>query len=490
MKTNATKILLWDTRLNDVQKDFAGGMGVGMHPGTGGLRGKIVQRMYRRDYRPTALNFAYLVAVLKKLGHDVSYHLESKNETSVPAADVYIFNPALISLPSEIAAIKRIEKTQPSAKVLVVGQVAFAMAESFADMGATVVQGEPEQLLWKWDEVMQTSDPTINVGTVADLDSLPLPDWSLFNYKKFRINYDFWRFPTAFIQQSRGCTFKCNYCPYIMVESKTRFRDPLAVVDEMRYSMERYGFQSFKFRDPLFGLNRKKVLTMVEAIGRMKKKVQFSIETRVDLMREETLRALKSVGLTSITIGIETPDEATLKQYSRVAINDDRQRGFVELCRKLGIRSVAGFMVGFPHDTEASILGVLDYARKVNPTFANFNIVTPYPGTGFYEEVKDQIADFDYSKYSVYEPVMKYDNLSTEQVRELHGRCFSKYYFRSRYFHDNALLLWPQLRRFVPKRFMEQPQPAASSTVPVSAPTPAEKSTALPVIEQNRSKAA
>ena len=108
MKTNATKILLWDTRLNDVQKDFAGGMGVGMHPGTGGLRGKIVQRMYRRDYRPTALNFAYLVAVLKKLGHDVSYHLESKNETSVPAADVYIFNPALISLPSEIAAIKRL----------------------------------------------------------------------------------------------------------------------------------------------------------------------------------------------------------------------------------------------------------------------------------------------------------------------------------------------------------------------------------------------
>ena len=486
MKTSSTKVLLWDTRLNDVQKDFAGGMGVGMHPGTGGLRGKIVQRMYRRDYRPTALNFAYLVAALKKLGHDVAYHLETKNETSVPTADVYIFNPALISLPSEIAAIKRIRKAQPSAKVLVVGQVAFGMADSFADSGATVVQGEPEQLLWKWDDVMQTSEPTINVGTVADLDTLPMPDWSLFQYKKFRINYDFWRFPTALIQQSRGCTFKCNYCPYIMVESKTRFRDPLAVVDEMQYSMERYGFQSFKFRDPLFGLNRKKVLAMVEAIGKMKKKVQFSIETRVDLMREETLRALKSVGLTSITIGIETPDEATLKQYSRVAINDDRQRGFVELCRKLGIRSVAGFMVGFPHDTEASILGVLDYARKVNPTYANFNIVTPYPGTGFYEEVKHQIADFDYSKYSVYEPVMKYENLTTEQVRELHGRCFAKFYFRSRYFQDNALLLWPQLRRFVPKRFLPEPEKVIS--IPISAS--ARKSNALPVITENRSKAA
>ena len=143
-------------------------------------------------------------------------------------------------------------------------------------------------------------------------------------------------------------------------------------------------------------------------------------------------------------------------------------------------------MVGFPHDTEASILGVLDYARKVNPTFANFNIVTPYPGTGFYEEVKHQIADFDYSKYSVYEPVMKYENLTTEQVRELHGRCFSKFYFRSRYFQDNGLLLWPQLRRFVPKRFL--PVPEKAITVPTSAT--AEKSPALPVIQANRSKAA
>ena len=461
------KVILWDTRLNDVQKDFAGGMGVGMHPGTGGLRGKIIQRMYRRDYRPTALNFAYLVAVLKRLGHEVGYHLKSAHETAVPVADVYIFNPALISLASELAAIKEIKKRQPECKILVVGKVAFAMADSFQGSGATVLKGESEQLLTKWDDVLQSEEEAIDIGSVKDLDTLPMPDWSLFQFKKFRINYDFWRFPSTYIQQSRGCTFKCNYCPYIMIESKTRFRNPLAVVEEMRYGMERYGFESFKFRDPLFGLNRKNVLVLTEGIRRLKKKVQFSVETRVDLMREETLRELKDAGLTSITIGIETPDEATLKQYSRVAINDDRQRDFVELCRSMGIRTVAGFMVGFPHDTETSILQVLNYAREVNPTYANFNIVTPYPGTPFFEEVKHQIADFDYSKYSVYEPVMKYDNLTSDQVKQLHGRCFSKFYFRSRYFKDNAMLLWPQLRRFVPKKFASA-EPAISKLAKAS----------------------
>ena len=446
-------VVLWDTRRNNAQKDFAGGMGVGMHPGTGGIRGKIIRQMYLRDYRPTPLNFAYLVAVIKKLGHTPIYSLDQQHP---PTADVYIFNPALVTLDVEIEAIKKVRSRNPNAKIFVVGQVAFALADSLAgsleDQGVTILKGEPEQLLTRWDDVMQASEPIIDIGSVSDLNTLPNPDWSQFQYKKFRINYDFWRFPTAYIQQSRGCTFKCNYCPYIMIESKTRFRDPEAVVDEMRYGMERYGFESFKFRDPLFGLNRKKALALAEGIRKLPRKVQFSIETRVDLMREETLRELRDAGLTSITIGIETPDEATLKRYSRVAINDDRQRDFVLLCRKLGIRSVAGFMIGFPGDTQQSIWDVLNYARVVNPTYANFNIVTPYPGTGFYDEVKDQIADHDYSKYSVYQPVMKYENLTAAQVAEMHGKCFEKFYFRARYVKDNGLLLWPQLRRFLPSQ--------------------------------------
>jgi radical SAM superfamily enzyme YgiQ (UPF0313 family) len=445
-------VVLWDTRRNNAQKDFAGGMGVGMHPGTGGLRGKVVRHMYLRDYRPTALNFAYLVAVIKKLGHNPYYVLDE----NPPTADVYIFNPSLVTLQIEIDTIKQVRKQNPLAKILLVGQVAFAMAESLsaslAQEQVTIVKGEPEQLLSKWDEVLETSEPIINIGSVADLDSLPMPDWSQFRYAKFRINYDFWRFPTAFIQQSRGCTFKCNYCPYIMIESKTRFRDPQAVVAEMRYGMERYGFESFKFRDPLFGLNRKKAIELAEGIRGLPRKVQFSIETRVDLMQDETLVELKKAGLTSITIGIETPDEDTLKRHSRVAIDDDRQKDFVRRCRDLGVRTVAGFMVGFPTDTEQSIIHVLNYARIVNPTFANFNIVTPYPGTGFYEEVKDEIADHDYSKYSVYEPVMKYKHLTPDRVKELHAKCFNKFYFRSRYFKENGILVWPQLKRFVGMR--------------------------------------
>ncbi|MEM8678832.1 MAG: radical SAM protein [Planctomycetota bacterium] len=472
------KITLWDTRKNDAQKDFAGGMGVGMFPGGGGLRGELVRRWYRRDYRPVAMAFAYLAAIFRQLGHAVQYV-----EDELPESDLFVFHPSLLTLSLERAAIEAVNKTYPHAKVLVVGPVAHALPDAFRDLRVTIVKGEPEQLRWKLDEVLETdstsSSAEIAIGSVKELDELPIPDWSAFAYRRFRIKYDFWKFPTALIQQSRGCTFTCNYCPYIMIENKTRFRAPEAVADEMRFGMKHYGFRSFKFRDPLFGLDRKRVLQLAELIGKLPKRVQFSVETRIDLMKDETLLALKDAGLTSITVGIETPDEGTLKRYKRAPVKDDRQRSFVARCRQLGIRTVAGFMIGFPEDTADSIYYVLDYARRVNPTYANFNVVTPYPGTEFYAEVADQIADRDWSKYSVYNPVLKYEHLTSQQVSEMHARCFGKFYFRSRYLKENAHLLWPSLQMFGMGRGDSKP-----IEVPAPSPKRPRPATEPPVLHQ------
>lgn len=437
------QVILWDTRKLDASKDFAGGYGVGQYHGHGGPRGWLIRHMYKRDYRPVSLNFAYLGAIFRKLGHQVAF----VEDGTPPEADLFVFNPSLITLDIERKAIQQVRARYPQAKVLITGLVGYTLPEAFADLGVTIVKGEAEQLLWKLDEVMDAEEPVVEVGSVKDLDALPWPDWSLFDHWKFRIGYDFWKFPTALIQQSRGCTFSCNYCPYIIVENSTRFRSPEHVVAEMNDGMKRYGFKSFKFRDPLFGLDRKRVLRLAELIGHLPRKVQFSIEGRIDILRPETLQVLKDVGLTSITVGIETPDENTLRQYKRAPINDDKQREFVARCREMGIRTVAGFMIGFPDDTASDIRGVLKYAKAVNPTYANFNIVTPYPGTEFFNEVKDEIADFDFSKYTVYTPVMKYKNLTREEVLRLHAKCFTSYYFRWQYLKDNAQLLWPALQK-------------------------------------------
>ncbi|MFZ5829178.1 MAG: B12-binding domain-containing radical SAM protein [Planctomycetota bacterium] len=437
------RVVLWDTRQFDVSKDFAGGYGIGQYQGLGGPRDWLIRRFYKRDWRPASLLQAYLAAGLGKLGHEIVY-VEDRDP---PDADLYIFSPSLITLPLERQTMARLFERKPGARVLVVGLVATMLPEVFSELPVTVVRGEAEQLYWRLDDVLAQPNATVQLGTIEDLDELPMPDWTPFRPRRFRIGYDFTRFPTALVQASRGCAMKCNYCPYIIPENSVRRRRPQAIVEEIGQGIERWGFRSFKFRDPLFGTDRQQVLELAERIRGLKRKIQFSIETRIELVPPEVLRLLHRAGLTSITVGIETPDEETMRRYRRAPVADDRQGVFIETCRSLGIRTVAGFILGFPQDTEASIRRVLGYAKEVNPTFANFNVLTPYPGTEFFEEVRSQIADFNFSRYNVYTPVMKYEHLTPEDITRLHAKCFRQFYFRWQWLRQNARVLWPWLRR-------------------------------------------
>src|SRR5260370_11762939 len=138
------------------------------------------------------------------------------------------------------------------------------------------------------------------------------------------------------------------------------------------------------------------------------------------------------------------------------------------MCRGLGIRVVAGFMIGFPEDTRQTIRAVLRYAKQVDPFVANFNVCTPYPGTGFINEIEPMIASRDWSKYDVYSPVLKYQHLTSEIVTELHQECFRQYYFRWQYLSENWQFLFPGLHRFV-SAFSRKEQAPAPVTLAASA---------------------
>lgn len=476
------QIVLWDTRHGGAYKDFAGGFGVGTFRGVG-LRGKIIESFYRKDYRSPSLAFGYLAAGLRSAGHSVQYSLDE-----TPAADVYIFNPALMTVTHEVEVMRRLNQEQPQAKLLVIGQVASTMPDEFSDIKCKVLKGEPEQLIPQWDAVLASTEKNQDIGTVTSLDDLPFPDWSRFPYKKFRVNYDFWKFPTAYIQSSRGCTLSCSYCPYIILENRVRTRSPELVVDEMRHGIETYGFQSFKFRDPLFGAKKKHAEELAERIRKLPRKIQFSVESRIELLPREMLEQLRDAGLTSVTVGIETPSLATLKKYKRAPIKDDKQSQFVDMCRGLGIRVISGFMIGFPEDTTETIRNVLKYAKKVNPYGANFNVCTPYPGTHFISEIEDKIASKDWSRYDVYTPNLKYENFTTEEMHAWHQKCFQSYYFRWKFLQLNWQFLFPRLHAMtswfgVTGRYAV-PAPTQAVTTEASHPAVAKPKTMLPIVTE------
>jgi radical SAM superfamily enzyme YgiQ (UPF0313 family) len=450
------QIVLWNTRRRETAKDLAAGFGVGPSPARTGWRGRLL-RLLTRDRPPAPLIFAYLSAIFRRLGHEVRY----VEDRLLPGADLYVFCPSLATILWERRAMVRLLDQARGPRVLVVGPVAAAVPEAFAGLDVTLLRGEPEQLLWRLDEVLDAPGRSVDLGQVEDLDRLPPPDWSSLGAGRFRVASEFWKFPTGLVEQSRGCTYQCSYCPQTIQQDEVRFRSPTSVAEEIRLGVERYGFRSFKFRDPLFGQSRGRLYQLAELLGRLPQKIQFSIETRIDLLRPEMLRVLKRVGLTSIRVGIETPDQQTQLRYGRIPVEEERQRDFIALCRGMGIRTLAGFVLGFPDDTETEIRGLLEYALQLNPTRAEFQVLTPYPGTRFYDEHQEWIVQRDFPRYARYTPLLEGDALTPEQLRTLQGECFERFYCRWGYLRANAHLLWPGLSRLGIGR---EPEAAADGT--------------------------
>lgn len=395
-------VVLWDTRAAGVWKDGAGGFGLGPAPKPRGIRGRMVRRLHRFDRAPTALVAGRLAAVFRRLGHTVQY----VEDTRPPEADLYVFFPALATVSVERPVIARLLADRPGARVLVVGKVASLAPEAFDGLDVTRIKGEAEQLLWKLDDVLARRHATVQFGLMEDLDHLPPADWSPFRPE---------RFGAASIEHGRGCPRSCDWCPAIVPDGAVRFRDPQAVADEIRQAHVHWGFRSFRFLDPLFGHDAARTFALADRLERLPFDASFSIQSRVELLPGEMLRVLRRVGVASIHVAMETG--------GATAVDMEQAAEFMASCRKLGIRVAARFLIGFPDDTVDSVRLAFDTARRLNPTFAEFQVLTPYPGTPL---------------ALGYTPTMRLAQLTAGRLESLLAKCQIDYYFRWGYVREHV----------------------------------------------------
>ena len=82
-----------------------------------------------------------------------------------------------------------------------------------------------------------------------------------------------------------------------------------------------------------------------------------------------------------MSFGVESVAPDTLKRAGRRPIPPAHQQRVVRFCAQLGIATAGFYVFGFLQDTWESIAHTIDYAIELGSTFAQFKILTPYPGT-------------------------------------------------------------------------------------------------------------
>jgi hypothetical protein len=145
------------------------------------------------------------------------------------------------------------------------------------------------------------------------------------------------------------------------------------------------------------------------------------------------LARLNDAGLRAMSFGVESLDPAKIRKAGRRPIPLEHQRRVIEYCREKGIVTAAFYVFGFLQDDRSSIAATIDYATELGSTFAQFKILTPYPGTPVFKQLGPLLTETDWEKFDGYTPTFRHPNLSDQQLRYLLGAAYRRFYMRPSY---------------------------------------------------------
>ena len=275
------------------------------------------------------------------------------------------------------------------------------------------------------------------IGFIENLDSLPIPNYKMFNWKKVMNNIQKAsggiaprRLPTASIITSRGCPNKCCFCagPTAMGR-KIRFRNSENVLKELDILVNEYGVKEITFMDDEMYMNKNRALEIINGI---KKRDYDLIWKNMNIaswkLDYDILKSMKESGFYQLTISPESGNERVLKEIVHKPGNKEQVRKVVKWCKELDIEIEADWVIGFPGETWDEIRDTTNFADELDVDVVKFAIATPFPKTELFKVAVEKgylPKDFNFYREDVLgfaRGFIETEEFTPRQLQEL--RCY------------------------------------------------------------------
>ena len=368
-----------------------------------------------------------LGGMLKKAGHQVSVYEELNGDVPydrlIPITDVFCFSIMTSNAPRAYELCDRIRKGNPKARLIIGGIHATAMPEEAALHADQVMVGEGETAILDVIEGRRT-EKIVHCQPLEDLDQAPFPDYSILKTPCKAAN----------IITSRGCPFRCTFCSTSRMFAPYRKRSVANVLQEIRQDKEQ-GFRYMNFEDDNFTADKERAKEILRGIiaGHLQFDETFFFG-RTDLAKdEELLDLLKEAHLTRVLMGIESLNQKALDRIHKgQSVQDIKDAA--EACRKHGIRVIASIVLGIDDDSLSDIDKAVSFASHIDAYQLQPAILTPYPGTPVYQEMKDsgRIHVSDWTRYDMMSVTFQPKQMTAWQLQEAFYHASDRFYtFRS-----------------------------------------------------------
>jgi radical SAM superfamily enzyme YgiQ (UPF0313 family) len=220
-----------------------------------------------------------------------------------------------------------------------------------------------------------------------DLSLTPTPRWDLINVKKYA---------TLMIQCSRGCPFDCEFCDITALYGRrTRVKEADQMLEEIE-AIYQLGWRGSVFIvDDNFIGNKSKIKRMLPRLIEWQQVHEypftFITEASINLVDDDKLIELMGeAGFDSVFIGLETPNEESLKECAK---NQNRGRDMVNAVKKLqaaGIQVFGGYIVGFDSDDEGIFHRQIKFIQESGVVTAMVGLLNAAPKTRLWQRLKEE----------------------------------------------------------------------------------------------------
>lgn len=249
---------------------------------------------------------------------------------------------------------------------------------------------------------------------ISDLDSLPYPDWSDYNFYLYSQNY----IP---IVDSKGCVRNCEFCDIIEYWEKFQSRKAEKVFDEMLYQMNQYGMRNFDLRSSISNGNLKefkKLLSLIYEYNKDKYRPEqiswnASFIIRPKSQHPEFMWEQMAATNATLALGVESVVPHVRKNLGKYFENEDVDY-HLEMAKKYNVNIFLMIITGYPSET----LEDYEFTKQWFKDRAHYNttitrlFLSPamiLPGTGLERNSK---------KYGVIVDINRSDRWQTADIDE------------------------------------------------------------------------
>ncbi len=268
------------------------------------------------------------------------------------------------------------------------GSYASLCPERYAAFADTVVAGEAEYI---WPEFCQdfrrgTPRQLYREKGVVDLHDSPTPRFDLLKLEQYNI---------ASIQFSRGCPYRCDFCDIIvMFGRRPRTKIPEQIGNELDLLRRRNVREVFFVDDNLIG-NKAKAKELLRYLAayqqRNNYRFQFGTEASLNLAQDaELLDLFRQANFAWVFIGIESPDEESLKETKKTQNTRQDILTSIQEVYRAGIDVLAGFIVGFDNDTVETFDRQYRFITASGIQMAMVGLLTALPKTPLYARLEKE----------------------------------------------------------------------------------------------------